>query len=113
MEERIHFKDLNYDKKIVISKLVAEYNLFSLEVFPYTHCKAKVWEESDGTFLALSNITIKDKVNGARDGTSGRGNSEVEALDKLIRNLLELISNRECILGRKLQDEDYDYMLTN
>lgn len=104
------WKSLKYEKKIVISKLVAEYNLFSTEVFPYTHCKARVWQEADGSYLALSNIEIRDQMNNTTDGTSEYGNTEAEALDKLIRNLLELIADYEEKWGRALTDADYDYV---
>jgi len=103
------WRKMKYGENIVVSKLVAEYNLFSLDVFPYTHCKARIWHESEDFYLALSNIEIKI-ADDRFDGTSGHGKTEQEALNKLIENLLSLISYYEIKWNRKLESEDYNYL---
>lgn len=98
-----------YGESIVVSKLVAEYNLFSTKVFPYTHCKVRIWKESFENYIALTNIRIKDRENNTVDGISGIGGNETDALNDLIKNLLSLILQYEKKWNRKLVDEDYEY----
>ncbi len=103
------WRDMQYGDSIVISKLVAEYDLFSLNVFPYTHCKARVWQEDTGKYFAYTNIRIKDTENNTVDGIAGMGKNEQEALNDLIKNFLSLILQYEEKWGRKLTDDDYEY----
>lgn len=109
IESDRNFDVANYKENIVVSKLVAEYNLESMKVFPYTHCKVRVWQKS-GEYVAYSNIGIIDKMNGnTEDRVCGFGSTIELALDDLINRTIELICYYENEWGRKLNDEDYCY----
>ena len=102
------WRDTFYGKQIFISRLIAEYNLFSTVIFPYTHCKLRVWQRDDD-FLAITNIAIRDVENNTVDGTCGLGDTAMEAFNDCVANVLELIEFYENKWGRKLDDEDYEY----
>ncbi len=108
--ESKHWRDTDYGKTISIRKLVAEYDLMSMRIFPWTHCKARVWQEEDGNYIAYSNVGIIDRRNGyMEDRVCGWGEDIETALDDLISNNIELICYWEEKLERKLTDEDYCY----
>ena len=108
--QKNHWKNTDYGKGISVEKLVAEYNLCSMQIFPYTHCKARVWFRCDNDYIATSNIGIIDRTDGyTEDYICGCGNTIEKALDDLISNIIELIIQYEKKLGRKLTDEDYCY----
>ncbi|MBQ7939912.1 MAG: hypothetical protein IJ281_06015 [Clostridia bacterium] len=103
------YDKLKYSDKIAIRKLINEYNLISTEVFPYTHCKVKIWQDmTDGMYYAYGNIFIHDAEN-SYDSICGIGQNENDALDDYIYNFLNLILSHEEKLGRKLNDADYGY----
>lgn len=108
--QRVHWKNTDYGKEISVEKLVAEFNLNSVQIFPYTHCKARVWYRSDDEYVAHPNIGIIDMTNEYTEIWSyGKGSTIEESLNNLIRNLIESISRYEDKFGRKLTDEDYCY----
>lgn len=103
------YSNLKYSDKIAIRKLINEYNLFSTEIFPYTHCKVRIWYDiNDDMYYAYGNIFIHDSEN-PYDNTCGIGQNENDALDDYIFNFLNLIISYEEKLGRKLDDNDYGY----
>jgi len=104
------WRQLKYGDRIYIKKLVSEYCLTSTVVFPYAHCKIKVFQDlKDQNYYAYSNIMIRDRETGDVDGVAGLGRTEEEALHDQIKNLLELILYYEEKWGRELTDEDYEY----
>ena len=102
-------ENLKYSDKISIEKLIGEYNLMSTEVFPYTHCKVRIWHNlRNNLYYAHGNISIRES-DGSYDGTCGIGKNEEDALDNYLFNFLNLVLSYEEKLGRKLDDEDYGY----
>ena len=103
------YKDLKYGDKITIRKLISEYNLISTEVFPYTHCKVKIWRDiNDDMYYAYGNVFILNSYT-PYDNICGIGQTENTALEDYIFNFLNLVASYEKKLNRKLDDDDYGY----
>lgn len=102
------WQNMKYGDSITVGKLIAEFRLKSLHIFPYTKCKLRIWEES-GSFYGYLNIAIRDHTNSTIDGVAGFGSTAEKAFNGTIRANIELILQYEEKLGRPLTDEDYEY----
>ena len=91
--DNANWRNTFYGKRIFIKRLIAEYDLMATVVFPYRHCKLRIWQcdDRDNDFLAITNIRIRDIENKTVDGTCGIGDTAMEAFNDCVANVLELI----------------------
>ena len=103
------WRETEYGKHITVRKLIAEYCLRSFQIFPYTKCKLRIWEEN-GVYYGYLNIAIRDSADNTVDGVAGTGTTAEEAFNDVISGNIELILKYEEKFGRKLTNEDYEYI---
>lgn len=99
-----NFLKIEYKESIFLSKLVSEYTLNSMRIFPYTKCKLRIWKEKD---CYVGNLDIKIRNY---DKILGFGSTEQEAFDVTVKKNIDLIIKCEEMLKRNLTDSDYVYI---
>lgn len=67
-----------------IRKCVGEFEITMHKVLPYGKMKVKVYEASDKTFTAYTDIQIIRKFDGCPEGSVGFGKTEEQALEDCI-----------------------------
>ena len=92
-----------------IEKVVAEFNIWSLEKIPYGKFKVKVIENKKGGFIGIPNVRIKNSSDGSIDGISGLGTSIDEALEDTLIYLMDLVNDYEKKYKRELTEEDFEW----
>ncbi len=86
------WKMLKIAKIAKIERLVAEFVVWSIGLFPSAKVKVKVVEDTQGYYIGRSNLAAKSRQGGSPDWISGTGKTIVEALEKTIENLLASIA---------------------
>lgn len=76
-----------------IEKLVAEYNIWELNIIPYAKFKIKIFKSSDHTYSGYSNIHIADEI-GDFGCAVGYGKTEEEALEDTISEFFKLTTRK-------------------
>ncbi|MDD2997749.1 MAG: hypothetical protein PHV05_01735 [Candidatus Riflebacteria bacterium] len=97
------WKDIKINN-IRIEMVVATYEVWAVNKVPFGKFKVKILERSDGNFIAIANIRLKDALNGEPEGEAGLGNRPEEALQDVIERLLAAIESR-----KGLTDDDFEW----
>ena len=86
-----------------IEKIVAEYNIWELNIVPYAKFKIKIYESSNHTYTGYTNIHIADGL-GDFCCAVGYGKTEEEALDDTISQFFKMTARKEV-----WEEEDFRY----
>jgi len=76
-----------------IEKLVAEYNIWELNIIPYAKFKIKIYESLDHIYSGYTNIHIADGY-GNFECAVGYGNTEEAALEDTISEFFKLTARK-------------------
>jgi hypothetical protein len=82
------------DGVIRIDKVVAMWEVWFDATFPFVIMKVKVLERSNGDFLAVPNLALRNATSGEPDYTSGLGNSVEEAVNDLLTRIVSDVRSR-------------------
>jgi len=90
-----------------VDRVVAVFQVHPDERIPLYRFDVKILERSDGSFLGIPNVAIKNPVTRYPEGTSGLGDTIEEALRDAIRYFfLEVEQNR---YDRPLTEDDFEW----
>ena len=84
-----------------IEKLVAEYNIWELNISPYAKFKIKIYESSSHSFTGYTNIHIADGF-GNFDCAVGYGKTEEDALEDTISQFFLMTARKD-----KWEEQDF------
>ena len=86
-----------------IEKVVAEYNIWELNIIPCAKFKIKILESADHKYTGYTNILIADEL-GFFYGAVGYGDTEDDALEDTISEFFKMTARKE-----KWEEEDFQY----
>jgi len=98
------WKNIRIDSISKIEKVVAEFNVWSIEKIPYGKFRVKIIENTKGGYIGIPNIAVKNEVDGSPEWISGLGISIEEALADTIKYFMETISTRT-----NLEEDDFEW----
>ncbi|WP_378123616.1 hypothetical protein [Cohnella sp. GCM10012308] len=87
-----------------IEKLVAEYVVTQLDV-PTGRFRVRIYESANRWFMGITNLRIKNAIDGYPEAGLGNGQSLTEALEDTLRNLMQLL-----LEDRVLTDDDFVFV---
>lgn len=97
MDDLENWKKLKMAKIAKIERVVAEFQVWSIEIFPYAKIKVKILEDSQGCYMGAPNMAAKSRRDGSPDWISGSGKSIAEALEDTIKLLLDSIAENGAV----------------
>ena len=86
-----------------IEKLVAEYNIWELNIIPYGKFKIRIYESSNCTYSGYTNIHIADG-SGDFYCAVGYGKTKEEALENTISEFFKLTARKSI-----WEEQDFQY----
>lgn len=86
-----------------IEKLVAEYNIWELNITPYVKFKIKIYESLEHTYTGYTNIQIADGL-GDFQCAVGYGRTQEEALEDTISEFFKLTARKDT-----WEEQDFQY----
>ena len=95
--------DIKHQGIAKIEKVVAEYNIWELNIVPYAKFKIKIFESPNHTYTGYTNILIADGL-GDFCCAVGYGNTEEEALEDTISEFFKMAARKQ-VWG----EEDFRY----
>lgn len=87
-----------------IDKVVAEFEVWATEKVPYGKFKIKILETTNGGYIGLPNLAVKNISDGTPEGTSGFGRTIEEALEDTIKYFLQTLEGRT-----DLAEDDFEW----
>lgn len=78
-----------------IEKVVAEFNVWSIQKLPFPKFKVKIREVSTGGFSGSTNVAVRSLLDNEPDWTTGFGNTISESLEDTIKSFFETIQGIE------------------
>ena len=97
MDDLEDWKKLKIAKVAQIERAVAEFRVWSIEIFPYAKIKVKILEDSHGSYMGMPNMAAKRRRDGSPDWISGSGKSVAEALEDTIKHVLDSIAENGAV----------------
>ena len=98
------------DGIIRIDRVVAEFDVWlDATLFPFPKMKVKVLKRS-GDFIAVSNLSRRDRSTGEPDGIAGLGDTADEALADLLARFTSDV--RVCLPPNGLIESDFAWSAT-
>ena len=103
------WNDIKYQGIAKIEKLVAEYNIWELNIIPCGKFKIKIYESPDHTYSGYTNIHIADGL-GDFCCAVGYGKTEEDALEDTISEFFKLTARKNTWEEKDFQYADsYDF----
>ncbi|MFS0558081.1 hypothetical protein [Brevibacillus sp. 179-C9.3 HS] len=78
------WKSIVIDGVTSIDKVVAKFNIWSINKLPFPKFKVKIREEKSGVLFGSTNVAVKSDIDGEPDWISGHGRIIAEALEDTI-----------------------------
>lgn len=88
----------------LIEKVVAEFQIWSIEKIPSGKFKVKIFERQNSTFIGSPNIAVKSLEDNYPDWICGMGASIEEALEDTLKYFMGTLQGRE-----DLTEEDFEW----
>lgn len=98
------WKSIKVDGVIKIEKVVAEFNVWSIQKLPFPKFKVKIRENSAGGFSGSTNVAVRSLLDNEPDWTTGFGNTISESLEDTVKSFFETI---EGIEETNLSEDDF------
>lgn len=104
MSDSDDWKTLKIARIARIERVVAEFVVWSIGVFPSAKVKVKIVEYPQGYYMGTPNLAAKSRRDGSPDWIGGTGKSIAEALEKTIENLLASIAENNAV-----SEDDFEW----
>jgi len=102
------WKSLKIPKIEKIERLAAEFDVWSIELFPAAKVTVKIFEEPTGSYRGYPNMAAKKRQSGGTpDWITGDGASVLEALEITVKHLLESIIANEAKRSEDVEWENW------
>jgi len=85
------WKNVSINGVSSIDKVVAEFNVWSMQKLPFPKFKVKIREEQSGAFFGSTNLAVKSQIDGEPDWISGYGNTITAALEDTINSFFSTL----------------------
>ncbi len=103
------WNNIKYNEIAKIEKLVAEYNIWELNIIPYGKFKIKIFESSNHMYSGYTNIHVIDE-QGDFYCAVGHGKTEEAALEDTILEFLKMTARKVVWEEKDFQYADpYDF----
>jgi hypothetical protein len=89
---------------ISIEKVVGLFEVWAVNKIPFAKFRVKILEKTDGNFIGIANIRLKNLNNNMPEGEAGFGKNPCEALQDAIERLMKEVDERQ-----NLVDEDFEW----
>ena len=101
--------DIKHQGIAKIEKVVAEYNIWELNIIPCAKFRIKIYESPDHTYIGCTNIHLADGL-GDFCGAIGYGKTEEEALEDTISEFFKMAARKDVWEEKDFQYADpYDF----
>ena len=98
------WKGIKIDGISSISKIVAYFEVWSINNFPHSKIKVKIMEDQFSSFTGITNVAAKERQLLSPDWRAGFGKSIEEALEDTIKTFLESIAQNKAI-----EESDFEW----
>lgn len=97
----------NFPEVAYIERVVAIFEVVFRPNFPVTRMKIKVRQRSANSFIAFSNLAIRNPLSGSPEWTCGIGDDIESARDDAIRYFFLEVENNTG--DRELSEDDFEW----
>ena len=97
------WNEIKHPQIAKIEKLVAEYNIWELNIIPCAKFKIKIYESPEHTFTGYTNILLADGLGGFCCAV-GYGKTEESALEDTISEFFKLAARKKV-----WEEQDFQY----
>ena len=97
------WNEIKHQGAAKIEKLVAEYNIWELNIIPCGKFKIKIYESSNHTYSGYTNIHIADEL-GSFCCVVGHGKTQEEALEDTVSEFFKMTKRKNT-----WEEQDFQY----